>query len=88
MEKLGYKAINIDLKKVFGENLKIISGKKVIISAEDIYNENGNHYKASCPDYSNAIWASSDPSNYSSRNGMAITDVCIHTVQGTYAGCI
>ena len=88
MEKLGYKAINIDLKKVFGENLKILSGKKVIISAEDIYNENDNHYKAICPDYSNAIWASADSSNYSSRNGTVITDVCIHTVQGTYAGCI
>jgi len=87
MEKFGYKTIRIELKKVFGNNLKILSAKKVMISANEIYN-NGNHYKALCPDYTSAIWAAADPSNYSSRNGTAITDVCLHTVQGTYAGCI
>ncbi|MBC8266908.1 MAG: N-acetylmuramoyl-L-alanine amidase [Flavobacteriales bacterium] len=86
MEKLGYKTINIDLKKVFGNNLKILSAKKVMINVNEIYNENGNHYKALCPDYTQALWVNSP--NYNSRNGIPITDVTIHVTQGSYAGAI
>lgn len=51
--------------------------------------QSGAKETASTPqstDYAPALWVSSP--NYSSRNGTAITHVAIHTVQGSYSGCI
>lgn len=93
--RYNFTPYGIDLKKVFGdENLSVLSASFVKINADKIMDEKGNEYKfdhsivtASSPDYGPAIW---DPTtcNYSSRNSTAITAVTIHTVQGSYAGCI
>jgi N-acetyl-anhydromuramyl-L-alanine amidase AmpD len=88
MQQFGYSTIEIDFQKVFGKNLKVLSARKIFISANDIYNKNGENYKSTCSDYALAIWAPANSSNYSSRNGTTITDVTIHTIQGTYASCI
>ena len=86
MNSFGYKEFNIDLKKKFGNNLDILSSKKVTINDDYIYNISGQKYKNSCNDYVNSTWVASP--NFNSRNGTPITDVTIHTVEGSYAGCI
>jgi N-acetyl-anhydromuramyl-L-alanine amidase AmpD len=40
------------------------------------------------PDYGSALWSPAASCNFSSRNSVAISAVTIHTVQGSYAGCI
>ncbi len=84
---------NIDLEKIFGENYKILSAKKVIINDVGIFNEKGDIYsianqKTPCPDYnvSYCSWVASP--NYSSRDGTPISALVIHTTQGSYAGTI
>lgn len=87
---------NIDLKKVFGENnYNVLSSGQIIITDQSVKNTEGQTFinnssslglKSS--DYGPAIWNPADPSNYSSRSGTAISAVTIHTVQGSYAGCI
>ena len=90
MAKVGHTKHSINLEMIFGaENLKVLSSKWVTIDKEKITSKNNGIYKgSSCLDYPNAIWVAADPSNYSSRNGAAITAVTIHTVQGSYSGCI
>ena len=90
MEKVGHSSHSINLEKIFGaENLQVLSSKWVTIDKEKVTSINNASYKgSSCLDYPNAIWVAADPSNYSSRNGTAISAVTIHTVQGSYAGCI
>jgi hypothetical protein len=39
-------------------------------------------------DYGPAIWNPAASCNYSSRSGTAVSAVTVHTVQGSYAGCI
>lgn len=100
----GFPQYNIDLKKIFGENnFRILSSSSVQIHSEKIIDSNGNEFEIknigttvyksdnpyiqSSPDYPPAIW---DPTscNYSSRNNVPVSAVTIHTVQGSYAGCI
>ncbi|MEQ1916627.1 MAG: N-acetylmuramoyl-L-alanine amidase, partial [Gallionella sp.] len=88
----------INLHDVFGENYSILSSSKVTIDHEKIYNENnGTTYRSSniaqtntiySADYAAALWSAAGSCNYSSRSGTAITALAIHTVQGSYAGCI
>ncbi len=88
----GFEAYNIDLEQVFGEDLKILSAPKVFLG-DSIYNSDGETFKGTldpCPDYNvdSCQWVPADPSNYSSRNGTAISAIVIHTIQGSYSGCI
>ncbi|PCH93965.1 MAG: hypothetical protein COB85_06190, partial [Bacteroidetes bacterium] len=92
MGGLGYKSGKTQLKKVFGKvNLKVLSASKITFSSKKIQG-NGNTYQSKvqklCLDYPTAIWTAADPSNYSSRSGTPVSAVTIHTVQGSYAGCI
>lgn len=88
----NFNQYKINLETVFGENFKILSSHKISISDESIKNENGDVYKSAdktaCPDYpfSNCSWVASP--NYSSRSGATISAIAMHTVQGSYAGCI
>lgn len=89
----------IDMKEVFGENLKVLSASNVIIDKENAKTETGyiytepNQKSMSCNDISPSfpgtlIFTAADPSNYGSRSGTAITHITIHTMQGSYAGSI
>ncbi len=93
-KEMLYDAPNISLEAIFGSNYYILSAGHVYASEEKI--SAGQHIynpylsatnKTSSTDYPPAIW---DPTtcNYSSRNGTPITHYAIHTVQGSYAGCI
>lgn len=90
----GFPNYNISLVNVFGQhNYKILSSSKITVSGSSVKNNNGQQYKqgglpvAFSADYPPALW-NPTTCNYSSRNSTAISAVTIHTVQGTYAGCI
>lgn len=84
----------LSLPTIFGSNYQVLSASSVVIGPNSISNSSGTSYLLSgagntvaSPDYPPAIW---NPTicNYSSRNGVAISAVAIHFVQGSYAGCI
>jgi N-acetyl-anhydromuramyl-L-alanine amidase AmpD len=81
------------LVEIFGEaNLAILNSPKVRILENEISNATGSLYDPAplcrSVNYSPAIWTPAATCNFSSRNGTAISAITIHTVQGTYAGCI
>lgn len=85
----------LDLSLIFGEaNYQILSSPTVIITKSEIKNTQGQSYQKSSSssqifstNYGPAIWNPTS-CNYSSRSGTAISAVTVHTVQGSYAGCI
>ncbi len=86
-------AYNISLKKTFGaNNLNVLSSPKIQMSEHGIITHDGVRYilntKVACPDYNvpHCSWVASP--NYSSRAGTPISVVVMHTVQGSYAGCV
>lgn len=89
----GIQPYNINLKEVFGENYYVLSAGKVNISDYEI-SDNMHHHKfnaaasVSSPDYPPALWNPAASCNFSSRNGVQVSAVTIHFVQGSYAGCI
>lgn len=91
----GFPVKDYNLKETFGENnFTILSSRSVSISRNSVQDENGNTYRVGdgpsvlSADYGPAIWNAAASCNYSSRNSVAVSAVTIHTVQGTYAGCI
>lgn len=91
-DRYGFPEYSIDEKKIFGENFSILSSDKIIIKEKEITDKNGQKYKEQkdkiSPDYPSAIWDPAPSCNYSSRNGVAISAITIHTIQGSYAGAI
>ncbi|MES2593213.1 MAG: N-acetylmuramoyl-L-alanine amidase [Bacteroidota bacterium] len=87
----GFPNYNIDFPAIFGAvNYAVLSSSSITITDESVYNANGQQFQQSSlqsTEYGPAIW---DPTtcNYSSRSGTAISAITIHTVQGTYSGCI
>ncbi len=86
---------NFDLARFFGEeNLKVLSSPFVTVSSQRISDKSGNTFSGktlpviNSPDYGPALWAAAPSCNYSSGRSQAISAVTIHTVQGSYAGCI
>jgi hypothetical protein len=91
----GFPGHSLRLQELFGEeNLRVLSAHSVRISEGHISDESGNNFRAGgggdflSADYGPALWNQAASCNFSSRNGTLITAVTIHTVQGTYAGCI
>ena len=92
MSRFGYDPLRLDLEDVFGENLAVLSAKRILMNGEHIYNESGETYRAGggiapCYDYAADAYVQTPGCNYSSR-GTAISAVTVHTIQGTYAGAI
>ncbi len=87
-----FPAHHFDLPSLFGEeNYKILSSGRVIINGNTISDGKGNTFKGGnssvqSADYAPALWVASP--NFNSRGGQAVSAVTIHTVQGSYAGCI
>ncbi len=92
-QKFNFPSYNIYFKDIVGaQNAKVLSSPKIQISEHGIISDDKTQYqpltKTACPDY-NVSWCSWVASpNYSSRNGTAISCVVMHTVQGSYSGCI
>ncbi len=84
-----------NLKNLFGENnFGVLSSRSVSVSPTLVRGDDGTTYRAGddpivqSADYGPALWNPAASCNYSSRNSVAVSAVTIHTVQGTYAGCI
>lgn len=85
----------IDFVKIFGEkNLEVLSATSVTVTDESVISNTGSHFHSpslrspASADYAPALWNAAASCNYSSRSGTAVSAVTIHTVQGSYAGCI
>jgi hypothetical protein len=88
----GFAPAGFDLKSLFGiNNLKVLSAKRVIFTENGIVTDKNEKYTINqnkSDDYGPAIWNPAPPCNYSSRNGIAVSAITIHTIQGSYAGAI
>jgi len=88
----GFTPVGIDLKSIFGlNNLNVLSAKKIIFTEHGIITDKNEKYtlnQLKSDDYGPAIWNPAPPCNYSSRNGVAVSAITIHTIQGSYAGAI
>ncbi len=73
--KYGFPVYSLNLQKIFKKYYAVVTAPTLQVQ------------KTMSPDYPPAIW---DPTtcNYSSRSGTAISAVTLHTIQGSYAGCI
>lgn len=91
-QQFGFAPHHINLEAVFGtEHYAILSSRKITLSATGITNENGQSFTINANasvQYAPAVWNPAPACNYSSRNGVAISAITIHTIQGTYAGAI
>ena len=84
---------NYNLDQLYGaENCEILFGESIRFTNHGIMNDQGAHYTPmkldKTADYGPALWNPAATCNFSSRNGTAISAITIHTVQGSYSGCI
>ncbi|WP_400190204.1 N-acetylmuramoyl-L-alanine amidase [Hymenobacter sp. B81] len=93
-QRYGFPSYRLDLPGIFGANYQVLSAATAEVSADavrgngQVYNPAGSTYAvAASADYGPAL-TNLTTCNYSSRSGTAITHYAVHTVQGTYAGCI
>lgn len=81
-----------DLSETFGaENYKVLSSKRITLSSTGIRTDKNEMYTPSAVksiQYGPAIWNPAPGCNFSSRNGVAVSAITIHTIQGSYAGAI
>lgn len=93
-EAYGFPSYQIDMHKIFGENLRVLSSSKVNFSGNEIQGNDGSQYKSNphfatqSADYPPALWNPAASCNYSLNRNAAISAVTIHDVEGSYAGCI
>ncbi|XOV65925.1 MAG: N-acetylmuramoyl-L-alanine amidase [Fluviicola sp.] len=91
-ETYGFSKHKFNLEEVFGaEHYAILSAKRISLSESGITNENGDIFLANANasvQYGPAIWNPAPSCNFSSRNGVAVSAITIHTIQGSYAGAI
>ena len=91
-QQYGFNSTNYNLSSVFGaSNYAVLSSPKISIGETQISSENNAVYTLSAEksaQYGPAIWNPAPACNFSSRNGVAISAITIHTIQGSYAGAI
>ena len=92
-QRYNFQPWKLNLKKVFGENFNILSAKKVTVTPDAVKSTQNDVYqpkvgKNKSLQYGPAIWNPAATCNFSSRNGIAVSAITIHTIQGTYAGAI
>lgn len=89
----NFTASAYDLQTLYGaDNYNVLFGKSIRFTNHGIMNDLGAYYTPlklnKSTDYGPALWNAAATCNFSSRSGTAISAITIHTVQGTYAGCI
>lgn len=81
----------IDLTEIYGaENYGILSSQSVFISTKEVSDDGLRKFKKMnrSDEYGPAIWNAAPACNFSSRSGVAVSAVTVHTIQGSYAGAI
>ena len=91
--KYKFPLYDIRLKEFFGENnYTVLSSPSLTLDSLGIKTRNNQRFlpkpTLKSINYNPAIWNAAPACNFSSRNGVAVSAVTIHTVQGTYAGAI
>lgn len=85
----GFSIYNFNAADLLGANSSIHESGLVFFNGEQVWNTSGDTLQLpKSTDYAPAIWSPIPSCNYSSRSGTAVSAVTIHTVQGSYAGCI
>ena len=91
-EQHSFSKKHYSLSNVFGaENFQVLSSSRLEILPSGIQTSNGQSYgqsAAKSTEYGPAIWNPAPSCNFSSRNGVAVSAITIHTIQGSYAGAI
>jgi N-acetyl-anhydromuramyl-L-alanine amidase AmpD len=91
-DEFNFTVHSFDLRQIFGNaNYKVLSSAKIQLSEQGIKNLNNDNYVISqqkSTQYGPAIWNPAPACNFSSRNGIAVSAITIHTIQGSYAGAI
>ncbi len=90
--QFNFNPYNFDLEAVFGsQNYRVLSCDQIRFTETGIRSDKDELYVGAAEksgDYGPALWNPAATCNFSSRSGTAISAITIHTVQGTYAGCI
>ncbi|GAB2967262.1 hypothetical protein GCM10027048_42430 [Hymenobacter coalescens] len=93
-QRYGFPDHRLDLPGIFGANYRVLSAGTAQVSEHKV-EANGQAFDPSGSTYAVVASTNYGPAitdlttcNYSSRNGVAATHYAVHTVQGTYAGCI
>ena len=92
--RYGFPNYGLNLPVIFGDNYRVLSAGTAQVSENEVrgndqaYDVDGSTYaRLTSTNYGPAL-TNLTTCNYSSRSGRAITHYAIHTVQGSYAGCI
>jgi hypothetical protein len=93
-QRYGFPDYKLDLKAIFGANYRVLSAGTTQVSERGVsgggqtFDPSGStSWGVASADYGPAV-TDLTTCNFSSRSGTAVTHYAIHTVQGTYAGCI
>jgi N-acetyl-anhydromuramyl-L-alanine amidase AmpD len=88
----GFSSHHFDLALIFGaDNYSVLSSDRISFSTNGIRGANNELFsidQEKSLQYGPAIWTPAPSCNFSSRNGVAVSAITIHTVQGSYAGAI
>jgi N-acetyl-anhydromuramyl-L-alanine amidase AmpD len=91
-QQFNFLVHHFDLPALFGaENYKVLNAKKVSFLPTGIVSDKNEVYTINInksTQYGPAIWNPAPSCNFSSRNGVAVSAITIHTIQGSYAGAI
>ena len=91
-QEYGFSPAGFNLSVLFGtSNYEVLSSPKIEFTSKGIRSVNNHTYSApqnKSIEYGPAIWNPAAVCNISSRSGVAVSAITIHTVQGTYAGAI
>ena len=93
-QQLNFPDYNIDFNEIFGtQNAAVLQSSYVLVKHNQVESKEGIEFipiekDGMSADYAPALWNAAASCNYSSRSGTAVSAVTIHTVQGSYAGCI
>lgn len=93
-QQYDFPAYHFNLREVFGNaNYDVLSSPRIVFTPTGISTPSGISYKPAVggvksTQYGPAIFNPAPSCNFSSRNGVAISAITIHTIQGTYAGAI
>lgn len=86
-----FPSYEINLTEIYGvDNLEILTSQQILISAEAVADDEHHVFEPRdrSTEYGPALWNAAAACNYSSRSGVSISAVTVHTIQGSYAGAI
>ncbi len=89
-----FPSYQLDLPAIFGDNYRVLSAGNAQVTPTEVGAEGhvfdagqSTYARITSTDYAPAL-TNLTTCNFSSRAGTAVTHYAIHTVQGSYAGCI